>query len=41
MLARSHRVLTFDLPGFGASPLPEQPITISGYARLLDRLLAH
>jgi pimeloyl-ACP methyl ester carboxylesterase len=34
-----HRVLALDLPGFGYSPMPEEPISISGYARLLDRLL--
>jgi pimeloyl-ACP methyl ester carboxylesterase len=39
VLAAEHRVITFDLPGFGASPMPEDEITISGYARLLDRLL--
>jgi pimeloyl-ACP methyl ester carboxylesterase len=32
-------VLALDLPGFGSSPMPEREITISGYARLLDRLL--
>jgi pimeloyl-ACP methyl ester carboxylesterase len=39
VLAAEHRVITLDLPGFGASPMPEEEITISGYARLLDRLL--
>jgi pimeloyl-ACP methyl ester carboxylesterase len=39
VLAREHRVITFDLPGFGYSPMPAQQISISGYARLLDRLL--
>jgi pimeloyl-ACP methyl ester carboxylesterase len=39
VLAGKHRVITLDLPGFGASPMPEEEITISGYARLLDRLL--
>ena len=40
-----HRVLALDLPGFGYSPMPVEPhrpgtgISISGYARLLDRLL--
>lgn len=40
-----HRVLALDLPGFGYSPMPAEPhrpgkgISISGYARLLDRLL--
>lgn len=37
-LARSHRVVAFDLPGFGASPLPAERITISGYARIVDEL---
>jgi pimeloyl-ACP methyl ester carboxylesterase len=39
VFAREHRVLTLDLPGFGHSPMPAGPISISGYARLLDRLL--
>ncbi len=39
VLAAEHRVITLDLPGFGYSPMPRQQITISGYARLLDRLL--
>jgi pimeloyl-ACP methyl ester carboxylesterase len=39
VLADRHRVLAFDLPGFGHSPMPAEKITISGYARLLDRLL--
>ncbi len=34
-----HRVIALDLPGFGNSPMPGEQITISGYARLLDRLL--
>jgi pimeloyl-ACP methyl ester carboxylesterase len=34
-----HRVLALDLPGFGHSPMPAEQISISGYARLLDRLL--
>jgi pimeloyl-ACP methyl ester carboxylesterase len=37
-LARTRRVIALDLPGFGASPMPREPITISGYARLLERL---
>lgn len=37
--ASRHRVITFDLPGFGASPMPAEEISISGYARLLDALL--
>ncbi|MGO9321687.1 MAG: alpha/beta fold hydrolase [Solirubrobacteraceae bacterium] len=39
VLAAEHRVVTLDLPGFGYSPMPAGQITISGYARLLDRLL--
>jgi pimeloyl-ACP methyl ester carboxylesterase len=41
VLAREHRVVTLDLPGFGYSPMPGdgREITISGYARLLDGLL--
>jgi pimeloyl-ACP methyl ester carboxylesterase len=39
VLAREHRVVTLDLPGFGYSPMPREPITMSGYAQLLDRLL--
>jgi pimeloyl-ACP methyl ester carboxylesterase len=38
VLAADHRVLAIDLPGFGSSPMPDRDITISGYARLLDRL---
>jgi len=36
--AREHRVIAMDLPGFGASPLPLEPISITGYARILDSL---
>jgi pimeloyl-ACP methyl ester carboxylesterase len=39
VLARRHRVLTLDLPGFGHSPMPAGEISIAGYARLLDQLL--
>lgn len=39
VLAARHRVITLDLPGFGYSPMPTGRITISGYARLLERLL--
>jgi pimeloyl-ACP methyl ester carboxylesterase len=39
VLARERRVVTLDLPGFGHSPMPSQQISMSGYARLLDRLL--
>ncbi len=37
--AAEHRVITLDLPGFGHSPMPPQRISISGYARILERLL--
>jgi pimeloyl-ACP methyl ester carboxylesterase len=42
--AEQHRVIALDLPGFGHSPMPSWPISdrsisISGYARMLDRLL--
>jgi pimeloyl-ACP methyl ester carboxylesterase len=39
VFAAEHRVITLDLPGFGHSPMGAEQITISGYARLLDRLL--
>ncbi len=42
VFAREHRVIAFDLPGFGASPMPAGKVTIPGYGRfvagLLDRL---
>jgi pimeloyl-ACP methyl ester carboxylesterase len=37
--ARNHRVVAFDLPGFGASPMPADRISIAGYARIVDALL--
>src|SRR5215210_1733731 len=37
--AADHRVIAMDLPGFGASPMPSEPITISGYARVVEALL--
>ena len=39
VLAARFRVIAFDLPGFGRSPLPRDPITISGYGRIVDELL--
>ena len=38
--ASARRCIAMDLPGFGASPLPEGEITIERYARLVDELLA-
>jgi pimeloyl-ACP methyl ester carboxylesterase len=38
VFARDHRVVAFDLPGFGASPMPAQEISISGYAHTVDAL---
>ncbi len=38
VFAAEHRVVALDLPGFGHSPMPSKEITISGYARLLNRL---
>jgi pimeloyl-ACP methyl ester carboxylesterase len=37
--AAERRVITFDLPGFGYSPMPRETLSIAGYARLVDRLL--
>ncbi len=39
VLGADHRVLALDLPGFGYSPMPSQPISMPGYGRLLERLL--
>jgi pimeloyl-ACP methyl ester carboxylesterase len=39
VLAREHRVVALDLPGFGSSPMPVREISISGYAHTLDALL--
>ena len=37
-LSRDHRVIAIDLPGFGASQMPEETISIPGYARMLEDL---
>jgi len=39
LAATGRRVIAMDLPGFGHSPMPSWPISISAYAGLLDRLL--
>ncbi|HZV72608.1 MAG TPA: alpha/beta fold hydrolase [Conexibacter sp.] len=36
--AAAHRVIAVDLPGFGASPMAPERISIPGYARFLDTL---
>jgi pimeloyl-ACP methyl ester carboxylesterase len=38
-LAKHHRAVALDLPGFGHSPMPREQITISHYARVLDGVL--
>jgi pimeloyl-ACP methyl ester carboxylesterase len=38
VFARDHRVVAVDLPGFGASEMPDWQISISGYGRWLDAL---
>jgi len=37
-LARQRRVVALDLPGFGRSQMPLEPVSIAGYARALDRV---
>jgi 4,5:9,10-diseco-3-hydroxy-5,9,17-trioxoandrosta-1(10),2-diene-4-oate hydrolase len=39
VFARDHRVIAFDLPGFGASEMPIEKISIAGYGRWVDTLL--
>ena len=39
VFARDHRVITFDLPGFGSSEMPAEQISIPGYGRWVDALL--
>ena len=36
--ARTHRVIAIDLPGFGASAMPREEISIAGYGRCLDQV---
>jgi pimeloyl-ACP methyl ester carboxylesterase len=37
--ARGHRVIAMDLPGFGRSEMPAEPISMSGYADTIDALM--
>lgn len=37
--AKTRRVIALDLPGFGASPMPTEKISINGYAAVVDQLL--
>jgi pimeloyl-ACP methyl ester carboxylesterase len=37
--AREHRVIAVDLPGFGESEMPVEPISISGYAATIDAVM--
>jgi pimeloyl-ACP methyl ester carboxylesterase len=39
VLARTHRCIAMDLPGFGTSPMPAERISITGYAAVVDELL--
>jgi pimeloyl-ACP methyl ester carboxylesterase len=39
LFAQTHRCIAMDLPGFGASEMPAEKITISGYAAAVDELL--
>ena len=38
VFAEDHRVIAFDLPGFGASPMPRDQISIGGYAGIVHNL---
>lgn len=40
-LSRRYRCVAIDLPGFGRSPAPSRPPTITGYADLVARLIEH
>lgn len=39
-LSDRHRIVAIDLPGFGASPMPERPITMPGYGSVVVELAA-
>jgi pimeloyl-ACP methyl ester carboxylesterase len=34
--AESHRAIALDLPGFGGTPMPDEPISITFFARIVD-----
>src|SRR5262252_4439668 len=38
-LSRTHRVIAPDLPGFGRSPMPNHPISMTEYARDVDEVM--
>lgn len=38
-VAQERRVLALDLPGFGLTPMPPEPISISRYGRIVDHFL--
>jgi pimeloyl-ACP methyl ester carboxylesterase len=37
--ARDHRIIAMDLPGFGESEMPVEPISIKGYGATMDELM--
>jgi len=39
-LSDRHRVVAIDLPGFGASPMPPEPITMPGYGSVVTSLVS-
>lgn len=40
-LAADHRVVAVDLPGFGAAPLPKEPVDLAAHIDLLSALVQH
>ena len=40
-VAQTRRVIALDLPGFGGSEMPRAPISITGFAAVVDRLCEH